>query len=647
MKPAPRLLAILFVGAFVSAFAQLNLNTISSASVREWKYVPTKVETVLVETEVGNGLAKTTLTMVLQPGAYQDYRYDPVEICDDSGCYTSSRRVWYGPEEEVDSIEISSRFTVPTDFVAKEMWLWVDGQKQRAYIQDLALATAQYESTVNRRKDPALLRCHGNGSYDLRIFPAESFKARKIAVEFNHTFNDDSASLITAAIPLAFDSAYSYYYASSKNASIGYMKARIIATDGGSYEFDMPGLGSGTVSSRPLVLEKENIVTLSPGSVYTSDPSGSNEYLWTGKDKDNNLAAGFSYMISQATVDLEPEPETRVIVLDVREEHWDQGEYYEALYEYQYGRTYDYWKDVEPVNVWERAQKYAVLCIKNYVNDGQKFNVVINEEPVFNSPVSPTTSNLVKAFTAIAAAGPDAGTSTLDAMREAADQAGDDVIILISDLMRPYNYVKYLYDSNDRYTGTEKSSAGTAFDELIDSLSERIEKSEATLFTIDDEYSLSAIANESGGYRLASLRDTYYYYRYQPYVVDGEQKYVPALPKLFLDEYYGRGITGVEVTCSQVDNLVYTLDGHQYFWWWWAEPVALDDAVAPGGAVLRKRSAMVLPRYATGERLLRVAAFANPGQNLTFTITGKMGGLKFSKTVKGTAGGSYGTPDEN
>ncbi|MBD3397094.1 MAG: hypothetical protein GF418_15840, partial [Chitinivibrionales bacterium] len=357
MKSAPRLLAILFAGVYVAAFAQLNLNTISSASVREWKYVPTEVETVLVETEVGNGLAKTTLTMVLKPGAYQDYRYDAVEICDDNGCYTSSRRVWYGPEEEIDSIEISSRFTVPTDFVAKEMWLWVDGQKQRAYIQDLALATAQYESTVNRRKDPALLRCHGNGSYDLRIFPAESFKARKIAVEFHHTFNDDSASLITAAIPLAFDSACSYYNTSSDNASIGYMKASVVATDGKSYGFEMPGLGSGTVSSRPLVLEKENIAVLSPGSIYTNDPSGSNEYLWTGRDKNNNLATGFSYMISRATVDLEPEPETRVIVLDVREEWWDEARYYERRYEYQYGETYDYWRTADSVNVWQRAQK--------------------------------------------------------------------------------------------------------------------------------------------------------------------------------------------------------------------------------------------------------------------------------------------------
>ena len=67
------------------------------------------------------------------------------------------------------------------------------------------LFSAQYEEIVNRRRDPCLVEFSGNGSYTVRIFPAESYNARKVELEFQHTLNDDSASLITATIPLAFD----------------------------------------------------------------------------------------------------------------------------------------------------------------------------------------------------------------------------------------------------------------------------------------------------------------------------------------------------------------------------------------------------------------------------------------------------------
>jgi hypothetical protein len=186
-----------------SLFAQINLHQFRSASVRVNKNVPTSVESVLVVTQVANGLAKTNVTMVLTPGAYRSYQWvRGPEVCDQNGCHNTSEIVWdTKPAEHIDSIEISSHFRLPTDWVAKEMWLWVEGEKVRAEIQDRALARGQYEQIVNRRRDPCLFEFNGNGSYSVRIFPAESYKARKVELQFQHTLDDDSAGLITATLP--------------------------------------------------------------------------------------------------------------------------------------------------------------------------------------------------------------------------------------------------------------------------------------------------------------------------------------------------------------------------------------------------------------------------------------------------------------
>ncbi len=617
--------------------AQINLRQFYSASVRESKNVPTSVESVLVVTEVANGIAKTNLTMVLEPGAYQSYQWvSGPQVCDQNGCYNTSEIVWSPKKEEIDSIEISAHFTLPTDWVVKEMWLWVEGQKVRAEIQDRALARGQYEQIVNRRRDPCLVEFWGNGSYNLRIFPAESNAARKIELEFQHTFDDDSASLVTASLPLVFDTTQSYYYVSpDQKRPIGYMRAVLKSGDGATYDFAMPGLGGGRFSAVPLTLEKSAIEKLAAGTISKADPSGSSEYLWTGEDKNNHLAVGFSLMLSDSTVTLEPEPETRIIVLDMRQEWWDQDVYYGTMYEYAYGSQYDpgWIGATEPVNIWKRAQKYAVLCVKNYVASNQKFNLVINGEPLFAGPVSPTAFNLAQAFAAIASAKPNPAASTNAAMKIALDEAAGDIVILISDLYRPSNYVRYIYDATNAYKGSEISPQGEAFDRLIDTLGALVESSGVTLFTIEDEYALSNIAGLSGGYRLASLRYTYYY-DYRICLVDGTQKYVPNLPRLFMDERYGRGISGVTVTSPQASDIVTTLDGYSY--WWWDGPVVMADA--SGGTVepvLRKRSAMVLPQYYGNKRLLRVAGIwpVGPIGTPTFTITGKMGGLKFTKKV--------------
>ncbi|MBD3316781.1 MAG: hypothetical protein GF344_13420 [Chitinivibrionales bacterium] len=192
------------------ALGQINLGHESSQSVCEWKSVPTVIETVLVETQVGHGIATTVMTLVFEPGSYAGYKtvLTGDTICKDTrdsgSSYAETERVRRSGLP-IDSIEIACHFMLPTDFVAQELWLWVGEEKVQGEIQDRALARGQYEEIVNRRRDPALLEFWGNGSYKLRIFPADSYTARKIAIQWQHTFDDDSLDLITASVPLTLD----------------------------------------------------------------------------------------------------------------------------------------------------------------------------------------------------------------------------------------------------------------------------------------------------------------------------------------------------------------------------------------------------------------------------------------------------------
>jgi hypothetical protein len=150
--------------------------------------------------------------------------------------------------EVIDSVEISASFALPSDFVVKNLYLWVNGERQTGYIQDRALANQQYNQIVGKRRDPAILEFWGNGQYNLRIFPAKSLVSRKVAIEFQHTFDDDSFDLISASLPLQFDTAYYYSNVSDKKYRIGFMRVTASAGDARSYFLDVPGVGSGSFS---------------------------------------------------------------------------------------------------------------------------------------------------------------------------------------------------------------------------------------------------------------------------------------------------------------------------------------------------------------------------------------------------------------
>jgi|GEM_PF-3213868 len=620
-------MAFIIAASCFSLFAQINLGNFSAQSVRVGKWTPTDVDSVLLSTNVCNGIATTVLTMVIKPEGYRSCYYS-----------TSSTYVCPDQEELLDSVEINCGFNLPTDFVAKNLYLWVNGIKQTAYIQDRALASQQYTQIVGKRKDPALLEFYGNGYYNLRIFPTKSYVSRKVAIEFQHTMDDDSLNLITGRIPTVFDSSsYYWYQSSSAKKYIGYLQVKCTATDFRKYSFSMPGLGEGTFSfGQPLTLQKSSVVKLGAAVFTTANASPQNEYFWGGVDKDKNFITGFSTVLAESTVVRDPEPAIRIIVMDIGSETWDWNEYYKNSYQYTTpGYSYSPSSNYISINLLQRAQKFAVLCLQNYVAKNQKFNLILTTQgakvpaPVFNSPVLPTTENLNRAYLAIVSAAISPST-TLVGLKQAIGQSGNGAVIFISDLYQPYDYGKY---ENNQLT---ISADGNAYDRIIDTVSQLVASANVSFFTISDIWNLNQIACQNGGFQLASLRYDYYY-RYGPYVTaDGSQKYTPQLPALF--GVMNSGISNVQVFIADntLSQCVFSNIFNNYYYY----PVFLGGVMLDKKQSLGKKAVSIAPYYYNRNRavfqLAGVVTSPLSAGPVNCIISGKMGGLGFTKRITGS-----------
>lgn len=415
------------------------------------------------------------------------------------------------------------------------------------------------------------------------------------------------------------------------------MQARFSATDGRTYTASVPGLGDANFSrSRTATLSGTQVRRLEPGAIMAADPSGAGaEFLWAGRDEIDGLVnAGFSLELSDKNIAFDPEPDTRIIVLDIRRQFWDVNDYNARMYA---SRSWAYTPGnaVAPVDIWARAQKYAVLCLQNYAACNQKFNIVIAGRSVFASPVAATADNLRAAYATIRSARPSASASTFASLQSAMDQARGAAVILISDLYMP---VEYYAVTNGVYSA---SATGAAYDTTLEDLSALVRGSSITLFTISDEYRLVQIANRSGGFGIASLQNDYgLEYRYV--VVDSRRIQFPIMPPLF-GSHNPAGISTIRIAAPDFSSLVFTKDGYDYFpmYYGWNTTVSPMVDILPMVKRASGLGKMALPSdYYGSTALLRVAGKIGTNKLAgahEFSITGKMGGLSFRKEVSAAA----------
>jgi hypothetical protein len=83
-----------------------------------------------------------------------------------------------------DQVEVDLDFTLPAGSIVKDSWLWVEDEIIRAEIMDKWTASQIYEDVVNRRRDPSILFKHSDIQYELRIYPLNPEKSRKVKLTY-------------------------------------------------------------------------------------------------------------------------------------------------------------------------------------------------------------------------------------------------------------------------------------------------------------------------------------------------------------------------------------------------------------------------------------------------------------------------------
>lgn len=80
-------------------------------------------------------------------------------------------------------LEIVHRFELPKDAVVNDMWLWMGNNVMQARMFDTWSARHIYDSIAATKYDPAFLAKTGS-QYELRIYPLEAGKYRKVKISF-------------------------------------------------------------------------------------------------------------------------------------------------------------------------------------------------------------------------------------------------------------------------------------------------------------------------------------------------------------------------------------------------------------------------------------------------------------------------------
>lgn len=98
---------------------------------------------------------------------------------------TFSAKPYQAQFSTTSQLEVVLRFSLPKSSFVTDLWLWLDEQKiSRGTILDVWTASQIYESIVNRRQDPAILKKVSDDYYELRVYPMKSTETRKVRITY-------------------------------------------------------------------------------------------------------------------------------------------------------------------------------------------------------------------------------------------------------------------------------------------------------------------------------------------------------------------------------------------------------------------------------------------------------------------------------
>ncbi len=576
------------------AQANLDLSNFNTQTVKvgqPWASIETKINAVNVNLEIDRGIVTTVATI----------EYTPSQ---------GMTQTWNGLPSQtlyLDSLETTSWFQAQDNTAITDMSLWVGDIKVKAALQDRALASAQYEAIVKRRRDPALIETWGNGSYSLRIFPNKSGSTRKIEITFVQGMENNGA-LFSTTLPIvsSLASVYSPFIADNTawpKRTLDAFNLNAVSKDGKSYTLTWEGLGSGIISVVPLNLHANALLELKEGIISSPatmcygclDP-------WVA-EKSGSSFFGVKALLDFKSLKIESEPMERNILLDVAASD-----------------------SLTP----DRARKLALLALKVYAQSPYTGNLGFSDGNghitfLFPSAVSMTAANLNKAYMALKSWKPTSLADSKLALGAFARSRGQSSTRSVA-----------LIINNEAFEDAQQRLA----DDLIATLN----GANIVLFGFWNNYRLNTIAQATGGYQLGGM----YGWMYSPYpscfgckgvggiattpvdplIAPNLEWYMPPLFGALRSDAYGVTNLSVKTSGVTIDSLV-----------------VLQENLYSGGPIAIKGGPMLMvdPAVRTTEistlyywkapesSFVRLAGQFHAGGKLSMELTGTWGGLKFSE----------------
>lgn len=516
-------------------------------------------------------------------------------------------------QSKLDSLELSAWFHLPTDVAVTDLDLWVGDQKQSAWIMDRWQASAQYNSIVGIRQDPALLETWGGGSYSLRVFPQTTGQTRRLEIEFVQAWRPGMALPVTyTRAPsqqswIWNDTGYTIWERTGRTP--GVVSVSLSSVDGVPVTLDLGSLGNLTAGANPVSRVFEAPATFS-GKVPASTGS-----VWTAV-RDGRPAFGAHLNLRGTEFAVETPPRDRLVILEATQ------------------------------NV-ERARRLALLALLQYgTTDDHRVDLAWREadgslKRLWGTPRSFTSAAAVEALAALKAWTPATKVEPLASLREFLATDSGRVLILLSDVEAPSftepspaypfeadtsHWNAYLRAStawNQRYQAFYRER-NQAWKSLGDSLDKRGQK----LFGWWRDWNIGTASEATGGYAFGDLQwGSWSWWR------TGDSLLVP---ELFGSSRRGwtEGFQGMDVVHSglAVDSFAQDLTTNDQYYWWdrpifiRPRPIVLMARSAPSATLLAARSAAAstLPE----SLMVTLAGRQSKAGTLNVDVEGHWGGLK-------------------
>ena len=515
-------------------------------------------------------------------------------------------------QSKLDSLELSASFHLPTDVAVTDLDLWVGDQKQSAWIMDRWQASAQYNSIVGVRQDPALLETWGGGSYSLRVFPQTTGETRRLEIEFVQAWRPGMS------LPVGYsrspsqrswiwsDTGYTIWERTGPTP--GLISIALSAVDGIPVTLDLGSLGSMTAGA-----EAVSRVFESPASFSAKVPTSAGSVWSAVRDGRPAFGAHLRFQGSEFTV--EAPPRDRLVVLEASL-NVERARRLALLALVQYGTTADHRVDL----AWREA-------------DGTL-------KRLWGTPRTFTSEAAMEALTALKAWSPSKVVDPLVTLQGLLASDSGRVVILLSDAESPafsepspaypnwadtaqWNaYVLASTTWNARYQDFHKNR-NDAWIALGDSLDRKGMK----LFGWWRDWNIGTASEATGGYAFGDLQwGAWSWWR------SGDSLLVPELfganRRGWSEDFQGMKLVHSGIA---VDSFAHDLSTNNRYRWWDGPifirpmPIFLSARSMPLETALAARAATVsLPE----SLVVTLAGRQSSAGTLNVGLNGHWGGLK-------------------